>query len=110
MFYASLDPGIRFAVRVLHAHGIDTHQSCQGGLGHAYDGPTVDLGGEIHNAEGFAALSALAAFGLPVSSVSYHWSIDKGLPYENFWRVTFMKPMEERADERPNFVHGYQAQ
>lgn len=30
-WYLKLDRGIRFAVRVLHARGFETCQSCQGG-------------------------------------------------------------------------------
>ena len=32
-FYQGLDDGIRFAVRVLHAAGFETCQSCEGGPG-----------------------------------------------------------------------------
>ena len=108
-FYATLDPGIRFAVRVLHAHGIDTCQSCQGGDGHSYDRPTVDLLDEP-GAVGFAAVHHLNDYGLPVQDVAKLWRIEHGLPVENFWRITFSRPMEDRADDRPMFVWGYQAQ
>jgi hypothetical protein len=106
-FYAEIDKGIRFAVRVLHARGIDTCQSCQGGPGHAYDRPTVDLPTTADDATGFAALAALAEYGLPVADVALHWPVRHGLPYEKLWRITFWETMEDRADEEPLFVYGY---
>ena len=108
--YQGLDPGIRFAVRVLHAAGIETCQSCQGGAGHAYDQPTVDMVASAADARGFAALHALHAYGLPVAELALVWPIRHGLPYEHLWRVTFSATMESRADERPMFIVGYRAQ
>lgn len=109
-FYSSLDAGIRVAVRVLHAAGFETCQSCQGGPGHAYDHPTVDLIATGDDANGFGALSALADYGLPVNEVALVWPIRNGTPYEKLWRVTFGASLESRSDERPIFVYGYRAQ
>lgn len=111
-WYEELDPGIRFAVRVLHAKGIETGQSCQGGEGHCYPEPTVDLtGGGYDNPDGFAALAALRGYGLPVSGIAIHWNVSahSGLPFERFWRITFSRACPERADEIPMFIWGYQA-
>jgi hypothetical protein len=110
-FYASLDVGIRFAVRVLHAAGgIETCQSCQGGKGHSYDRPTVDMIATGDDAIGFRALSALADYDLPVADVAILWNVRHHLPYEKLWRITFTHTMEDRADELPFFVNGYYAQ
>ncbi len=109
-FYQSLDSGIRFVVRVLHANGIDTQQSCQGGEGHCYLQPTVDVPGLPWDAVGFRVLSCLAGYGLPVDALNYHWPVMHGIPYEAFWRITFFKQMPERADEKPTFVWGYRGQ
>lgn len=110
-FYQDLDPGIRFAVRVLHAAGgLETCQSCQGGKGHSYDRPTIDMIATGDGAKGFRALAELADYGLHVRDVSIIWPIKYGLPYEKLWRITFWRSMEERADEQPMFVYGYQAQ
>lgn len=109
-FYAELDRGIRFPVRVLHAAGIATCQSCEGGEGHAYEGPTVDLPEwGPSDATGFAALDALNKYGLAVYSVAVVWNIERGLPHESLWRVVLRQPCPERADEMPIFVHGYKA-
>jgi hypothetical protein len=108
-WYLALDPGIRFAVRVLHAAGgIETCQSCQGGKGHAYDCPSVDMIATGEDAIGMRALAALSDHGLPVQDVSLVWNVKNGLPYEKLWRVTFSRPMPELANRRPMFTHGYQ--
>lgn len=107
-WYDSLDPGIRFAVRVLHAHGIDTGQSCQAGPGHCYDHPTVDLATtDPTTGQGLAAVAALVQYGLPVMALSFRYGVLHGLPTEAFWRIEFSQAMPERADDRPMFVWGY---
>jgi hypothetical protein len=108
-FYQGLDPGIRFAVRVLHAAGFETCQSCQGGQGHSYDYPTVDLIAGAEDAVGFGALRALQAYGLDVAKVSLVWPIRHGLPYEKLWRIELNRMHEHRANEQPNFIFRYQA-
>ena len=106
-FYQSLDVGIRFAVRVLHANGhLETCQSCQGGKGHSYDRPTVDMIATADDAAGFGALQALQAYGLPVADIAIIWPVRNGLPYEKLWRITFTETMEARANEIPNFGSG----
>jgi hypothetical protein len=109
-FYQELDPGIRFAVRVLHAGGFETCQSCQGGKGHAYFEPTIDLIARDDDAIGFGALATLRDYGLPLNGVAIVWPIANGQPYEKLWRVTFARTMEARADDRPIFICSYQAQ
>lgn len=110
-FYLSLDIGIRFAVRVLHAAGgIETCQSCQGGKGHSYDRPTIDMISTSRDAGGFRALAALVDYGLPVADMAILWNVRDGLPYERLWRITFAKTMESRADEKPIFISSYRAQ
>lgn len=107
-FYRQLDAGIRFPVRILHAAGFDTCQSCQGGVGHSYPDPTIDLVARGDDANGFGALDALRDYGLPVSTVAIVWNIQNGLPFEKLWRITFVKSMEDRADEEPIFIYGYE--
>lgn len=107
-WYAGLDDGIRFPVRVLHAQGIETGQSCEGGDGHAYDRPTIDLLGYTPGA-GFAAFAALTAYGLRVRDIAVLWSADKDILGENFWRITLWQSWPERAEEKPLFVWSYSA-
>lgn len=108
--YQSLDRGIRFAVRVLHAHGVETGQSCEGGAGHAYFAPTIEFSADADDATGFIALGHLQRYGLPVDSVSIRWHVFRGLPFEKLWHITFWKKMDERADEQPGITWGYQFQ
>lgn len=108
--YDDLDKGIRFAVRLLHAHGIETGQSCEGGEGHSYPTPTIDLLAGPNDAAGFIALGYLHAYGLPVISLSKCWSVFNGEPYEMLWRIEFARAFPERADDELMFVWGYQAQ
>lgn len=104
-WYARLDAGIRFPVRVLHAAGgIETCQSCQGGDGHDYDRPTIDLC--YNDGAGLRALAALHEFGLEVRDLAILWHVSHGLPEERIWRVTLRRSWEERADEPLTFANG----
>lgn len=108
-FYQTLDKGIRFAVRVLHAKGFETCQSCQGGKGHCYREPTIDLISTGDDAWGLAAVSALQDYGISVTDVSITWRIRNGLPCERIWRIQLCQTWEDRANEIPIFIYGYQA-
>lgn len=108
-FYKGLDVGIRFAVRVLHAAGFETCQSCQGGKGHTYDEPTIEMIATGDDSRGFGALDALRSYGLSVNAIAVVWPVRNGYPYEKNWRITFTKTMEDRADEVPMFISCYRA-
>lgn len=108
-FYRELDPGIRFAVRVLHAAGFETCQSCEGGDGHAYPAPTIEMPGRAIDATGLAALATLADYALAVAEVSIVWNVATWLPYEKLWRIVFEEAHPERAENLPGFVQGYVA-
>lgn len=108
-WYESLDPGIRYAVRVLHAHGIETCQSCEGGGEHAYEKPTVDLLAGPQDAAGFQAVAILHSHGLPVDGVSLVWLVTDGKPYEPIWRVTFREKLDGWMHTTPMFTWCYQA-
>lgn len=109
-WYLKLDKGIRFPVRVLHAAGFETCQSCQGGKGHPYDQATIEMIATGDDSEGFGALAALQAYGLPVDAVAIVWPVKNGLPYERLWRITFSRDMQDRTHDKPIFIYGYQAQ
>lgn len=106
-FYEAIDGGIRFPLKVLHAAGLETCQSCQGGEDHSYDRPTIDMIWAGHNGAGFIAADALAAHGLRVQDVSIVWRIEHAVPVEAVWRVTLWEPAPDRADDWPMFAHCY---
>jgi hypothetical protein len=103
-----IDLGIRFPLRVLHAAGVSTNQSCEGGNGHAYHVPTIDLDDE--EGTGLVAVAALRRYGIEVSALSRLWLITDGMPSQApIWRVELRRAYPERADDVPMFVHGYVA-
>lgn len=79
--YADLDAGIRRAVRVLREAGVETFESCEGGLGHpenpggehAYPEPTVRFHGG--DGAGWKALGVLLDHGLPVGALRRTWPL-----------------------------------
>ena len=98
--YAGLDAGIRYPVRLLHAHGIPTCQSCEGGEGHAYDLPSIDM----TEPRAFEAMSVLEVAAVPVRSVLSIWRVEHAVPDARIWRVELHKALPERADDRPMFI------
>jgi hypothetical protein len=62
------------------------------------------------DAWGFAAVAALQDYGIQVMDVSLHWNIRHGLPYDRKWRIQLRQTQVARADERPFFIQGTQAQ
>lgn len=82
-----LDDGIRYAVEVLNAAGVETFESCEGGQGHAYPEPTVRFHG--NQAEGLRALSAAMAADLPVSDLRRVWPILDQEPTGPWWELVF---------------------
>ncbi len=84
-----LDKGIRRAVEVLQANGVETFESCEGGPGHAYPEPTVAFYGTI--GAGWAAIKVCLDHGLPVLSLRMVWDVLEGLPTGPHWEVTFRR-------------------
>lgn len=105
--YAGLDKGIRFPVRVVNAAGIRTNQSCQGGSGHSYPYPSIDI--EDSPTVGFAVLHALEQYGIRCRAINRHWRIDAedGTVADVFWRIELRKAWPERASEVPVFTVGH---
>lgn len=82
-----IDAGIRGVVAALRAGGVETFESCEGGVGHAYPEPTVRfMGGQ---GEGFRAFSLALDAGLPVAELRRVWPINDGEPTGPWWEMTF---------------------
>lgn len=101
--YADMDPGIRYPVRLLHAHGIPTNESCQGGEGHAFHDPSIVM----QEGRAFEAMNQLERCGIPVREVVSRWSVDDGVPNERSWVVVLRRALPERADDLPMFISGH---
>ena len=83
-----LDDGIREAVRILQAAGIETFESCEGGAGHCFPEPTVRFHG--YREEGFRALAVAASSGLQVSALRRYWSVIDGEPTGPHWEMVLV--------------------
>ena len=86
------DLGIVRAVRVLMDAGIKTFESCEGGDAHAFRHPTVKFYGI--QSDGWRALAACQAVGLPVSSLERAWDIEDGEPSGPYWQIVFRRRLD----------------
>jgi hypothetical protein len=73
----SLDAGIRRYVLVLRSRGVETFDSCEGGLGHAFPEPTVRFHGNA--AEGYRAFAAAMDYELPVRRLRRYYGVNEGM-------------------------------
>lgn len=89
-FSPPLDRGIEKEVLTLIKAGIETFESCEGGVGHAYREPTIRFYGD--RSEGFRALSIAMQNGLHVKSISRIWPIVEGEPTGPWWEMIFYQP------------------
>jgi hypothetical protein len=82
-----LDPAISYVVKVLREHGVETFESCQGGVGHTFTEPTVRFHGGRE--EGFRALACALSHDLPVAELRRFWQVVDGEPAGPHWEMTF---------------------
>ena len=83
-----LDKGIEKEVRILAEHGIETFESCEGGVGHPCPEPMIRFYGDI--AEGYRAVTVAIQNNLKPSELRRYWSIiDNELVGPN-WEMTFI--------------------
>jgi hypothetical protein len=85
-----LDPGIRRAVKVLRAAGVETFESCQGGGQHCFPEPTVRFHGGA--GEGVRALGVATIHGLRPTSLRRYWQVLGDEPTGPWWEITFLAP------------------
>ena len=84
-----LDVGIALAVSVLRNGGVETFESCEGGEGHPFPGPTVRFHGD--GSEGFRALAIAQQNGLRVDQLRRYYQVQDGEPAGPYWEITFVK-------------------
>jgi len=85
-FDPPLDGGIRDAVQALFRAGVETFESCEGSVGHAYKEPTIRFHGG--QPEGFRALAIALEAGLKVAALRRVWDIHGGEPTGPWWELT----------------------
>ena len=86
-FDPPLDPGIAPMVDALNDYGIETFESCQGGIGHSYPEPTVRFHGQPE--EGLRAYATATERGLPVDALRRTWVVTDGELTGPYWEMTF---------------------
>lgn len=84
-----LDEGISKEVAILIKYGIETFESCEGGIGHAFFEPTVRFHGD--KSEGFKALAIAMQNDLKPSKLRRIWDIIDNEPIGAYWEMTFTK-------------------
>jgi hypothetical protein len=89
-FEPPLDEGIREIVITLLSNGIETFESCEGGVGHSFPEPTVRFEGG--SSEGLRALSVALENGLPVAELRRTWGMVDGSIHGPWWVMTFHPP------------------
>lgn len=88
-----LDAGIRRAVLILRANGIETFESCEGGEGHAFPDPTVRFHGGSW--VGYKAFAIAMEHGLPVLHLRYSFTAVHGHLEAPCWELTFDPSVRE---------------
>lgn len=88
---SDLDVGIRDAVAILVANGVETFESCEGGPGHSFPEPTIRFEGQT--SEGLRVLSVALENGLPVADLRRTWGVIDGVIHGPWWEMTFHPPL-----------------
>ena len=84
---AQLDPGIRHHVATLRAEGVETFESCEGGVGHAYHDTTVRFFGD--RSEGHRAFAVALRSGLRAKELRRVWPVVEDEPTGPWWELVF---------------------
>jgi hypothetical protein len=85
--HLKLDLGIRKAVGVLRAGGVETFESCEGGEGHAFTVPTIRFHGDSW--AGYRAFAIAMEHALAVSSLRRVYDVIDCQLHGPWWEMTF---------------------
>ncbi len=88
-FDPPLDAGIKKAVNILFGAGIETFESCEGGVGHAYAEPVIRFHGDRF--EGFRAFTIAMQNNLNVTDLRRIYQIIDGELTGPYWEMVFSK-------------------
>lgn len=89
IFDPPLDAGIEKAVNILRNAGIETYESCEGGIGHAYPEPTIRFHGDRF--EGLRAFVVAMQNNLNVTYLRRIYQIIDGELIGPYWEMVFSK-------------------
>lgn len=84
-----LDPGIERAVHCLRREGIETFESCEGGIGHAFAEPTIRFHGDAW--AGYRAFGVAMQNGLRVAALRRVYDAIEGQLHGPYWEITLRK-------------------
>lgn len=85
--FQSLDPGIRNWVELLASEGVETFESCQGGVGHCSPEPFIRFHGT--HGEGMRALGVALRARLPVVELRRQWVVVDFEACGPYWAMVF---------------------
>lgn len=88
-----LDSGIRHAVLVLRAGGVETFESCEGGEGHPAPEPMVRFYGDAW--AGYRAFAVAMEHGLPVFELRRCHDVYDGQLHGPWWTLVFHPAVRE---------------
>lgn len=91
-----LDDYIKPFVDILRDGSVETYESCQGGLGHAFPEPTIRFHGGP--SEGFRGYAIAAIHGLPVYAIRRVWTVDDGEITGPTWEMVFRESAQSMGD------------
>lgn len=84
---AKLDEAIKPIVLLLQQHGVETFESCQGGIGHCFPDPTVRFYGDKY--EGLRVAHICLQNALPIQQIRRAFDVYDDELHQPFWEVTF---------------------
>ena len=91
---AKLDAGIKETVLFLQSQGVETFESCEGGIGHCFPEPTVRFYGDKF--EGLRVTHICLQNALPIQQVRRAFAIIDNEIHQPFWEVTFKASIPDR--------------
>ena len=92
--YEELDSGIARYVKILNENGIETYESCEGGIGHCCPEPMVRFHGEI--SEGYRAAAIAIQNDLRPDALRRFWSIIDNELVGPSWEMTFIHKDDQK--------------
>lgn len=85
-----LDPKIEYMVRTFQEAGIETYESCQGGVGHAFHHPTIRFSGVY--GDGWKAVQVALVHGFRIRQLNRFWTCIENEMTGPEWEIVFCEP------------------